>query len=155
VIVLDANILISFVLGKRVRELMETYQARVRFFAPEVVFEDAARYLPSLLAKPGKPDGDVAAALEYAQSMVEPIGPELYEAFEGEACARLRGRDEEDWPVVATALALGCPVWTEDRHFFGTGLAVWDTAHIEIFFESPIEPPDEEETNADWAEGSG
>ena len=34
-IVLDANILIRAVLGRRVRELIDTYSARgVRFFAP-------------------------------------------------------------------------------------------------------------------------
>ena len=36
-IVLDANILIRAVLGRRVRQLIETYSSRgVRFFAPDV-----------------------------------------------------------------------------------------------------------------------
>src|SRR3981189_2247163 len=48
-IVLDANILIRAVLGRRVRQLIETYGSRgARFFAPDVAFADAARYLPSL-----------------------------------------------------------------------------------------------------------
>jgi predicted nucleic acid-binding protein len=153
VIVLDANILIRFVLGRCVRELVEKYQSAVRFFAPEVAFRDAAAYLPSLLAKRGRSDINVAAAIEYMKCLVEPVDPELYEAFASEACARLRGRDEEDWPVVAAALAFGCPVWTEDRDFFGIGIAVWTTDRVEIFFKSQMEPPDEE-TNAASAEGS-
>jgi predicted nucleic acid-binding protein len=147
VIVLDANILIRFVLGRRVRELIETYQSEsVRFLAPEVAFEDAAHYLPALLAKRGKSDRDLAATIEYLESLVTSVEQQLYEVFEGEARARLRGRDEEDWPVVATALVLGYPVWTEDQHFFGTGVAVWTTDRVEIYFESLIEkePPDEE-----------
>jgi predicted nucleic acid-binding protein len=27
---------------------------------------------------------------------------------------RIDKRDEDDWPVLAGALALGCPIWTED-----------------------------------------
>jgi hypothetical protein len=33
---------------------------------------------------------------------------------EAKAWKRLRVRDPEDWPVLASALALGCPIWTED-----------------------------------------
>ena len=43
-IVLDANILIRAVLGKRVRQLLETYAVHgVRFYAPKVAYADAKR----------------------------------------------------------------------------------------------------------------
>src|SRR5579859_7086423 len=49
-IVLDANILIRAILGKRVRQLLETYAAYgVRFYAPELAYVDAEKYLPALL----------------------------------------------------------------------------------------------------------
>jgi predicted nucleic acid-binding protein len=70
------------------------------------------------------------------QRLITPIDRELDSVFEGEARRRLRGRDEKDWPVVATALALACGVWTEDADFFGTGVAVWTTNRIEIFLEA-------------------
>ena len=45
-IVLDANILIRAVLGRRVRQIIETYAAQgVRFFAPDVAFHDTERVL--------------------------------------------------------------------------------------------------------------
>jgi hypothetical protein len=45
-IVLDANILIRAVLGRRVRQLIDTYAGQgVRFFAPDVAFDDAEKYL--------------------------------------------------------------------------------------------------------------
>ncbi len=54
-IVLDANILIRAVLGRRVRQLIETYAPQgVRFLAPDVAFDDAQKYLPPLLKKWGK-----------------------------------------------------------------------------------------------------
>jgi predicted nucleic acid-binding protein len=48
-IVLDANILIRAVLGKRVRQLLETYAVRgVRFYAPEVAYATPSSVLVSL-----------------------------------------------------------------------------------------------------------
>jgi hypothetical protein len=31
-------------------------------------------------------------------------------------------------------MMLGCPVWTEDADFFGTGVATWTSNRIEIYF---------------------
>jgi predicted nucleic acid-binding protein len=134
-IVLDANILIRAVLGRRVRQLLDTYADRgVRFFAPDVAFDDAEKYLPSLLEKRGIPHAG-SASLEYLRYVIELIASDLYADFEREARLRLRGRDEDDWPVLATALALGCGVWTEDTDFFGTGVPVWTTNRVEIFLK--------------------
>ena len=145
-IVLDANILIRAVLGRRVRQLLEQYASQsVRFCAPDVAFDDAARYLPGLLANRGRPVADVAASLQFLQLLIEPICQETYGPFEEEARERLRGRDEEDWPVLASALALACPIWSEDTDFFGTGIAVWTTNRIEIYLKAvgrPAEPRD-------------
>ena len=81
------------------------------------------------------PTTDVSASLNYLRNFIEPVAPELYGVFESEARQRLRGRDENDWPILATALGLACPVWTEDADFFGTGVAVWITNKIEMFLQ--------------------
>jgi len=72
------------------------------------------------------------------QQLVEAIDRELYKEFENQAKERLRDRDERDWPVLATALGLTCPIWTEDADFFGTGIAVWTTSRIEIFLKAQV-----------------
>jgi predicted nucleic acid-binding protein len=145
-IVLDANILIRAVMGRRVRQLLEEYAGReVRFVAPDVAYADAEKYLPPLLKKRGKPDADVSSSLRYLQHLVELVDRESYGAFEQEARQRLRGRDEDDWPVLATALALSYPIWTEDADFFGTGIAIWTSNRVEIFLKvqtQPSEPDD-------------
>ena len=51
-IVLDANILIRAVLGKRVRELILEHVTTVKFFAPDVAYADARKYLPALSSVP-------------------------------------------------------------------------------------------------------
>lgn len=145
-IVLDANILIRAVLGRRVRELIDAYAVRgIRFFAPDIAFADAEKYLPPLLKKRGKPS-DISEAIGYLREVVEPVTPEIYAAFESEARLRLRGRDEDDWTVLASALALACGVWSEDADFFGTGIAVWTTSRIEIFLkeQAKLAEPQEE-----------
>jgi predicted nucleic acid-binding protein len=135
-IVLDANILIRAVLGRRVRQLLEEYAHGVRFYAPDVAYADAEKYLPPLLTERGKPVADVAGTLRYLQRLVEPVDEESYSVYEDDARERLHGRDEEDWPILATALALACAIWTEDTDFFGTGVAVWTSNRIEIFLKA-------------------
>jgi predicted nucleic acid-binding protein len=90
------------------------------------------------LQKRGKPTSDALKALEYLSEIVELVDSELYSEFEVEATERLRCRDESDWPILAIALALSCPIWTEDSDFFGVGIAVWRTARVEIFLKSQM-----------------
>ncbi len=136
-LVLDANILIRAVLGRRVREILEEFAPRkIRFYAPDVAYADAERYLPALLVKRGKSDADLPATLRYLQGLVEPVDSDIYQIHQEDARERLRGRDEEDWPVLAAALALNCAIWTEDTDFFGTGAAVWTTNRVEIYLKA-------------------
>jgi predicted nucleic acid-binding protein len=107
----------------------------VRFFAPDVAFDDAQRYLPLILKNRGNPDVDVAASLDYLKELIEPVDRERYAAFEKEARERLMGRDQDDWPVLAIAIGFACGIWTEDTDFFGTGIAVWTTSRVEIFLK--------------------
>ena len=76
------------------------------------------------------------------RSLIEPVDREIYEIRQEDAKDGLRGRDEEDWPVLAAALALSCALWTEDTDFFGTGAAVWTTNRVEIFLKAQINSPD-------------
>ena len=138
-LVLDANILIRAVLGRRVREILEVYAPHgIRFYAPDVAYADAERYLPALLKKRGKPGADEPATLQYLRNFVEPVDGEIYQLHQVDAQERLRGRDEEGWPVLAAALALNCAIWTEDTDFFGTGAAVWTTGRVEIFLKAQM-----------------
>ena len=133
-IVLDANILIRAVLGKRVRSLIIENARTVRFFAPTVAYEDARKYLPALLEKRGVDAAGALKVLDALEVIIQPLEVELYADFQPEALKRIAIRDAEDWPVLACALAIGCPVWTEDADFFGAGVATWTTDRIEVYF---------------------
>ena len=67
-----------------------------------------------------------ALALRTLETCVHIIPAEAYAPFETTARARIP-TDPNDWPSVALALALETGIWTEDRDFFGSGLATWRT----------------------------
>jgi len=133
-IVLDANILIRAVLGKRVRELILHNAETVKFFAPAVAYADARKYLPGLLAKRGISGEPALSVLDALESVVQRVDEDLYVGLQAQALQRIAVRDADDWPVLACAMAIGCPVWTEDADFFGTGIATWTTDRIQLYF---------------------
>jgi predicted nucleic acid-binding protein len=132
-LVLDANILLRAVFGVRVRNLLESYEDLAAFYSPDVCFEDAQKYIPEISLRR---NFDAAVGLEILDQVVrivEAADRSLYEGFEDIARARISTRDPDDWPIVATALLLNAPIWTEGRDFFGAGLATWTSDRIELY----------------------
>jgi len=132
-LVVDANILVRAVLGKRVRELIEAYAGDASFFVPEVAYAEAEEHLAALVIKRGGDPEKALALLRSLGQLMELIGSDVYSEFEAEARERLGQRDPEDWPMLAAALALGCPIWTEDTDFFGCGVATWTSDRVRMF----------------------
>lgn len=141
-IVLDANILIRGVLGTRVRELIEQYGEGTSFFAPDLAFAEAARHLPAIAQKRGADPAPLLDSLNRLRMVVETVPVDVISALESAAMARIGTRDPMDWPIVAAALTLDCPIWTEDRDFFGAGVATWTSDLVEIYLrdDDGLEP---------------
>jgi predicted nucleic acid-binding protein len=129
----DANIWIRAVSGVRVRSLLERYEDTAAFFSPDVCFLDAERYIPSLAERRDLDPATGLALLEQVGRIVEVVDRSLYEDFEELARARIASRDPEDWPVVATAMMLAAPIWTENQDFFGSGIATWTSDRVEMY----------------------
>jgi predicted nucleic acid-binding protein len=130
---MDANILVRAVLGNRVRAVIETYAESASFFVPEVSYSEAEEHLATLVARRGGDPEKALSLLRSLRSLMVPIESDVYGEFEAEARRRLAGRDPEDWPILASALALGCPIWTEDADFFGCGVATWTSDRVLMF----------------------
>jgi len=75
--------------------------------------------------------------LDSLRQLAQPVEFETYARFEALARQRLALRDEDDWPILATALAVGCPIWTEDPDFFECGVATWTTDSVELYLAGP------------------
>ncbi|NJK29225.1 MAG: hypothetical protein HC851_05835 [Acaryochloris sp. RU_4_1] len=52
--------------------------------------------------------------------------------FEFYSSIGLEAATKNDWPIVAVALLLDCPIWTEGANFFSAGIATWtnDLVHL-------------------------
>lgn len=136
-LVVDANILVRAVLGKRVREVIERYAGKASFLVADVAYGEAQDHLPALFIRRGGDPAKALAVLSWLAGLVDLIGSEVYGEFESEARERLAQRDPEDWPTLALALAIGCPIWTEDTDFFGCGVATWTSSRVETFLRTP------------------
>jgi predicted nucleic acid-binding protein len=136
-LVIDANILVRAVLGKRVREAIETYAIQASFFVPETAYAEAEEHLPALIVRRGGDPEKARSLLRAMKGLVELIGSEVYGEFESDARERIGGRDPDDWPILASALAIGCPIWTEDTDFFGCGVPTWTTSRVAVFLRDP------------------
>jgi predicted nucleic acid-binding protein len=137
-IVLDANILIRAVLGARVKHIITDHALHAEFFAPEAAYEDATHYLPEILAKHGRGD-EIEHALAFVdrlRAVVLPVPEEAFEHRRADALSQIESRDPDDWPVLAAALAIECPIWTEDQDFFGVGVPIWTTDRVELYFDA-------------------
>lgn len=133
-LLLDANILIRAVFGNKVRSFLQTYEENLEFYAPDYCIQEALAKIPQIAAK--KKEIPEFAELYLAllvKTVVLVVDRSFYSEYEEQARARISQRDFDDWPVVATALLLGAPIWTEDRDFFGCGIATWTTDRVEIY----------------------
>lgn len=133
-IVLDANILVRAALGVRVRALILANASAVKFFTPDVAYADARKYLPAILEKRGVDSAAAMKVLTGLEPIVQVVDLEAYVGMQQPALRRIAVRDADDWPVLACAMALDCPVWTEDSDFFGCGVATWTTDRIAMYF---------------------
>jgi predicted nucleic acid-binding protein len=134
-LVLDANIVLRAALGQRVRQILEKYEDEARFYTPDVCSEDARRYIPVISNERGF-DVDLGlSVLEQVGRIVEQVDRSLYEEYQEPARGRIGQRDPDDWPVVATALLLDLPIWTEDQDFFGSGVATWTSDRVELYLQ--------------------
>ena len=133
-LVLDANIPVRAVFGKKVYGLLKQYEDLAEFYAPDHCVEEAHRHLPLIAAHRRMDSAQAEAVLwKIAEDFINLVDCSLYEQFENRARARIASRDPDDWPIVATAMLIDAPIWSEDRDFFGSGIATWTSDRIELY----------------------
>lgn len=90
--------------------------------------DEVAEHLP-VLAKRRQLD----AALLLGALGVIPVRwqpPAAYLHKRREALRRMAGRDAEDWPTVALALARSLPIWSQDKDMEVAGIKVYTTGDL-------------------------
>jgi predicted nucleic acid-binding protein len=127
VIVADANVVLSALIGGRAR-LVIASPHEPKCIATEAVAHEIARHVPRLAAK-----RDLDPALLLAALQVMPIEWKPAISYKGqrkEAEKRIADRDPDDWPTVALALELDLPVWSQDKDLSIAGIEVFTTGEL-------------------------
>ncbi len=112
-LVLDANILISAVVGNKVHKIISEYEGEIDFLTAEEAFLDARQYVPEIITKRGGSTPDIEAAtlkLDLLEKFVQAVPIGDFATFEDVARRIMKTRDEDDWPYLALALRFNCPI---------------------------------------------
>ena len=123
-VVLDANIMVSSLLGRSFPLLPRLLEQGVELFAP---VQQLAETRKILAARSSLGIAWVDEQMGRLLVLVRPLHPALIQPYEDVARSRLHDRGQPDWPVLAASLAMDAGVWSHDKDFFGSGAAVWST----------------------------
>lgn len=135
-LVVDTSILVGELLRARGRDRLG--DDRLELFLPERMWGETKVEIPRRVRvfarrralEEAIADTLTARCIEAVEANVVVLEEAVYSAIEEEARARAM-RDPDDWPIVASALALAAGVWTNDNDFLGTGVPTWTTETLD------------------------
>jgi predicted nucleic acid-binding protein len=126
-LVADANVLLSAVIGGRA-SLVFRHETIEQVFTPSAAYDEVFEYLPSLARKKRLELGTLLLAC--AALPVTVVERSEYQSKLSTARRRIGKRDPDDVHVLALALALSLPVWSNDNDFEDTGVEWHTTAEL-------------------------
>lgn len=125
-LVVNANVILLAVVGGKAADLMWSMRSELVTTAHTV--EEVARYLPTLADKAGISLEVALGALRLLPITGYPRS--FWEARMAQARDLIGGRDPDDVDLLALALKLKSPIWTNDRDFQGLGVEIYTTAQL-------------------------
>lgn len=120
----DANVLLSAVLGGRAK-LILTHSAVVEVLTTAQTLGEVHEYAATLARKKRLPKDLVLLAVAALPVTIVERG--AYAAAIPEAWRRIGKRDPNDVEILALAIALQVPLWSNDKDFDGTGVDWYTT----------------------------
>ena len=126
-LVADANVLLAAVLGGRARLILQHPRVN-EVLTPEAAFAEVEQYAAEL-ARKQRPSLDTTL-LAVAALPVNIIERKVYAGKVPEAQRRIGRRDPDDVDILALALHVGVPVWSNDNDFKDAGVEWYTTAEL-------------------------
>lgn len=126
-LVADANVLLSAVIGGKAKLVFEHPLVEAVFTA-EPVYAEVEEYA-GYLAKKKRIDLETVL-LAVASLPVALVSPEAYRASMARARRMIGKRDPDDVDLLALALHMKLPLWSNDKDFDGTGVERYTTAEL-------------------------
>lgn len=111
----DANCLLSALLGGRAREIV--FSSQFILYSPQATLFEVAKHLPWLAAKLRR--SEIEVFQEFQLLPVIACQPAEYDHQQKRAADLIAAHDPLDIPLLALALARDYPIWSDDRDFEG------------------------------------
>ena len=126
-LVVDANPLLSALLGGQARDVL--FSRKIIFLSSQHTLFEVEKYLPRVAKRIGR--AELNLWREFQLLPVIAVQPREYDSELKRATELIGQRDLQDVHVLALALSLGLPIWTEDRDFSGLPhVSVHNTADL-------------------------
>lgn len=122
----DANVILSAVAGKAALRIF--LKEDVEIITTQFNVDEVREYLSVIAEKYEFSEEILESQLKLLPLSVYPL--HFYEDFIQKASQKLSGRDEDDIELLALAIKLKLPVWSNDNDFKNLGIEVYTTAKL-------------------------
>lgn len=123
----DANPLLSAIIGGQARTVFLNAQ-KTTFYTTLFNYKEVEKYIPILSTKRKIPIEDLYLAFSMLPLSV--CDEDFYKNKIKQAKRMIEKRDPTDVHLLALALKLGCPVWSNNKDFEGLELKVYRTQDL-------------------------
>jgi len=120
----DANPILSAIIGGKARSVFLDAD-HISFYTTLFNFKEVEKYIPALASKRSLPLDDLYLALSTLPVSVCDV--EFYKATLKKAESLIGDRDPDDIHLLALALKLSCPIWSNDRDFDDVGIKIYSS----------------------------
>lgn len=122
----DANPILSAIIGGKAREIFLT--KNTLFYTTVFNFKEVEKYIPILASRRGIPAEDLYMALSMLTLYIYDAGS--YKNRINQANKLIEKRDPKDIHLLALALKIECPIWSNDTDLQGLGVKVYSTMEL-------------------------
>ncbi|MBI3272633.1 MAG: PIN domain-containing protein [Planctomycetes bacterium] len=123
----DANVLLSALIGGAAKRVFLHPEVQ-EVVTAEPVLREVEEYVPRLAQQKGQEEMLLRATL--ASLPLTVLRPAEYRERRADAQRRMEARDPDDADLLAVALTLDIPIWSNDRDFEASGVTRYTTAQL-------------------------
>ncbi|MBI4378131.1 MAG: PIN domain nuclease [Nitrospinae bacterium] len=124
----DANPILSAILGGSARKVFLKSETSIPLYTTVFNFREVERYIPILSAKRGISAEGLYLALSILPLII--CDENFYREKIRKARTLTGKRDPDDIHLLALALKLECPLWSNDKDFEGIEITVYKTLEL-------------------------
>lgn len=123
----DANPILSAIIGGNARIVFIKSES-IAFYTTTFNYREVEKYIPILASKKDIPIDDLYLTLSMLPLNV--CDYNFYNDKVKQAKELIEKRDKDDIHLLALAIKLGCPIWSNDKDFGGLGIEIYSTLDL-------------------------